>query len=549
MSKVKFLNWFKKNWHWIILIAILIFGFYVRVYHIDYPVVGYHNMKEAHTLSEMRNMYDGGNYLINEKDYHKIGEDLEYGVHGDNFPLYSWIVVLLWNIFGINIWVARLVSILFSLGSVIFTYLFIRLLFKKEIFALLSALFVSIMPLLIFFGRQAQYDIVAMFFMTGMIYHFWAWKTKGYLTRYWLLFLTFAILTVISKYTFGIIAIPLLFVFPWKKLKEDLKIKNFKQYCYVVPFAIFFVVWWFFSKSLNEGSRVVSVGIFELDVIKSLYFSSDMWSAIWNYAIIDNFTYIGMILALIAFLIMTFKIKNETYKFFFIWGLSYPLYAAIAPAQMMGHSYYQIPFAPLIAILIAYSITLIANTISCLMKSSFFKKITKLSIILIFLILMYSSLQLSTTRQFDTQFYGLDIAGEFIKENSLEDEWILASSHQDTGVVWHADRKTIDIIPKNLTQFIEFEETYGIDWLFVYQWGIQDYLYNEELSKHISENYSLKQYAFVQYGSSVQPIYLIFQKGGNTNLEDINLLLENKTVQNKNYELTSGEIFLNYINV
>jgi len=48
-------SFIKKNYPWIILSLLLIFGFYLRIYHSDYPVVGYHNWKETHYLTEARN--------------------------------------------------------------------------------------------------------------------------------------------------------------------------------------------------------------------------------------------------------------------------------------------------------------------------------------------------------------------------------------------------------------------------------------------------------------------------------------------------------------
>lgn len=36
----------KKNYVILLIVACMIFGFYLRSYHIDFPVIGYHNMKE-----------------------------------------------------------------------------------------------------------------------------------------------------------------------------------------------------------------------------------------------------------------------------------------------------------------------------------------------------------------------------------------------------------------------------------------------------------------------------------------------------------------------
>ena len=138
------LKFLKAKWPIIVLGLILIFGFYLRSYHADYPVIGYHNMKEAHTLGEAWFMYEDGDYFVNRLFYN-INLDNPEGEHVDNFPLLSWIIVLGWKLFGVKLIVARTVMILFSIGVILFTYLIIKQLFKKEDFALLSAFFVSIL--------------------------------------------------------------------------------------------------------------------------------------------------------------------------------------------------------------------------------------------------------------------------------------------------------------------------------------------------------------------------------------------------------------------
>ena len=82
----------KKNWAFIILIAIFLFGLHLRSYHLDYPVIGYHNWKETHYLTEARNFADEGFFkhgiFVPEYDYPKPARDPS-GVHADTFPMIS----------------------------------------------------------------------------------------------------------------------------------------------------------------------------------------------------------------------------------------------------------------------------------------------------------------------------------------------------------------------------------------------------------------------------------------------------------------------------
>ncbi len=439
----------KKNWVWITLIIILGLGVYLRVYHLDYPVLGYHNQKEAHSLTEIRNFYENGISLVNERDYYKPTFDAPYGKHVDNFPLFAWIIVIFWKLLGISLWSARLISVLFSLGAVLFTYLFVKKAFKRKDLALTSTLFAAIMPLWVFFGRQVQYDIIALFFMTASIYFYWCWIEKP-AAKNIILTSAFFILAGLSKYPFMIIALPMLLTFPFQRILNKEKFKRFKkQYLFACLTAIPLIFWWFFSKTINVGEKISNVAAFDLERAK-IFFTKGMWKGIYVFAVTDNYSFLFFMFALIGFIFALIKIKKRNYKFLAVWGLSYLIYALSAPPQMQGHNYYQIPYAPLIAILCAYSVLLIANSISAFVKQKKMRSALKFTLIAIIFLIMLPQIRLSITRQFDTQFYGLDVAGEYIKNNSAPDEWVMGSGHQDTGIIWHADRKMLDLVSENV---------------------------------------------------------------------------------------------------
>src|SRR3989344_7718459 len=92
-----------KNLNWIVLAIILIFGFYLRVYHLDYPVIGYHNWKETHYLTESRNFARDGffenGFFIPSFDYINFEGD-QTGAHSDSIPTLSIIIAIFFSIFG-----------------------------------------------------------------------------------------------------------------------------------------------------------------------------------------------------------------------------------------------------------------------------------------------------------------------------------------------------------------------------------------------------------------------------------------------------------------
>lgn len=78
---------------------------------------------ETRYLSVAWEMYLNGDYLIP----HKNGE-----LYTDKPPLYFWLVNIVWAIFGVNEFIARLVAPFFALLSLVFTYLIAKQLFPNK---------------------------------------------------------------------------------------------------------------------------------------------------------------------------------------------------------------------------------------------------------------------------------------------------------------------------------------------------------------------------------------------------------------------------------
>src|SRR3989344_2371112 len=111
------LQWFSKHGKWILLALIILFGMYLRAYHAGYPVIGYHNWKEVHHLSEGRNFAQDGffahGFFVPAFDYPDLDKDLS-GAHSDSFPTISILIAVIFKLFGDHVLLARWVGILFN---------------------------------------------------------------------------------------------------------------------------------------------------------------------------------------------------------------------------------------------------------------------------------------------------------------------------------------------------------------------------------------------------------------------------------------------------
>jgi len=527
----------KKRGNLTLLVLILLLGLYFRVYHLDYPVVGYHNWKEAHYLTEARNFAREGffehGFFIPAVDFpHISGEYSDpSGAHTDPFPIESILLSILFMVFGFSLAIARLFNVLLGLAGIVFIYLIVKKLFKREDLALLTALLMAISPLFIFFSRQVQEVNPALFFALFSIYMYLKWR-DDFKTKYLVLTALFMAISFVNKYSFALFAVPIFFTFPFSKLKE-------KKYLIqsITSFAVFalpVLFWYFYSKVKGaELNTLVAATQFKPSVL----FTPEFWKILNSY-IADNYTILGIIFALIGMVAFIYFFKKKFEYKFILWYLigSVP-WIFVMSDKLSGHAYHQYPIAPLIIFFMAYSFLIISTNISRVVKIKW-TKFFVLAILII--ILLIPSLQ-SRDRVFDVQFVGLDVAGEYIQENSEVNERILFPGHQSYGVLWHADRKGFAEIP-NESQIIYAENELNVTWIFLYQWGLDTI--NTPQWNYISNNYHLEQLGFqIQSNGQTSIVYILLKKGGNFDPNSLNnLTISPDTVMSKNYEFSFGEV-------
>jgi len=239
--------------------------------------------------------------------------------------------------------------------------------------------------------------------------------------------------------------------------------------------------------------------------------NSGFWASMRSYSA-DNYTFLGILFAVLGLiLVISFynRDKQLAEKFILAYGAGTILFIVFITKKLASHSYHQYPFAPLLIILMAYAFVTIGNTLGNFFISTVKEnkdttlKVLKIGIITVLLLLVYfGGADDAIDRQFDTQFLGLDVAGDYIRENSNPDERVIFSSGQSYGVLWHADRKGYDVtLIKTVEDFKEVENQ-GVTWYFVYQWGLADV--GSERWNYMSQNYELKQVGFMNTGAEQQ---------------------------------------------
>jgi 4-amino-4-deoxy-L-arabinose transferase-like glycosyltransferase len=96
-----------------------------------------------------------------------------------NFLVTQWLVSLVYRVFGVSDWGARLVSVTASVLTVLLVYLLARELYGRRRYALGAGLVMAISGYSILLGRLALLDATACFFLTAAVYCLARWMRSG----------------------------------------------------------------------------------------------------------------------------------------------------------------------------------------------------------------------------------------------------------------------------------------------------------------------------------------------------------------------------------
>ena len=88
----------------------------------------------------------------------------------------------------------------------------------------------------------------------------------------------------------------------------------------------------------------------------------------------------------------------------------------------------------------------------------------------------------------------------------------------------------------------------GVRWYLAYQWNFEN-LQKPEVQEYLMQNYEIAQIAVIGTGQQ-GPLYILFQKGGPMEAENLDVALQNfgvgKVMQSKSYETSRGPIVVSY---
>jgi hypothetical protein len=498
------------------LVAIMALGLSLRLRRIDHPPIGYHSMKEVHYLSVAKGYLDYGDFAHKRVLYSGMSEGPGYIEGLPQFQILPLIFFSLWKIFGVSIWLARLVVIAFSVGNSALMYFLARRLGGGGGLSLLGALLMAILPLSVFFGRNIQPDAPALFFLLLSTLFYLEWL-KGLRARHLALFSAAVFMMVITKGTFLFMLVPLLFLFPYRILSDATKRKLLaRQMLWPVFGVVLCAAWLLFTKStLSETGTLFPSGRLFLPHSATSAYWREQLPIVWKY-VGDNFTYLYSAFFAVG-LFAAFLDWRSPMSLYILGSLvAAVLYFVTISDFAVRHSYYHMPFLPMVCLGIAAAVDEASSFIGSKLERY---PLVKYAIPVLILLLGAPGVKASLDRHFDIQILGIDVAGRYIREHGGPDDRIFISYGSPSdgrfaawrtlyyGVLWEAGKRG-SLLPKRLDEIRLGEDERNMRWILLYktQWLPLD----QPILDYIRAHYSIMQIGY----RDGNVIYYLLHRGG-----------------------------------
>ncbi len=190
-----------------IALVILALALMVRFYHLQAPLIGVHSWRQADTAAVARN--------FNRNGYRIFYPQIDWGGNSSGlvemeFPIYPFLVSLFYKIWGVSELFGRLLSIVFSLITIMIFYLLVQQLIDRMT-ALWSCVFLGVLPFTIYYSRTFMPEAMLMMSLVAGIYFFVQWLNNSQWKYLWSS-AAFVALSCLIKIPSLYIGLPLLYL-------------------------------------------------------------------------------------------------------------------------------------------------------------------------------------------------------------------------------------------------------------------------------------------------------------------------------------------------
>lgn len=403
-------------------------------------------------------------------------------------PIFTWLEAVLFLIFGVHEWVARLISVIFSELTIIMLYFLMAQLFNSKKAGFVAGFIFAVSPMTTYYGRLAQPESMMIFFFVSSLYYFLKWKALKK-ERYLIISGLLQGLAICTKNLAILFWVPLIgyFVYQLVKVREKTEIRQLTIFLFS---SLLFVSLWFLYAFLRwDQYFLYGLGVYGVKTVKtfntqSLLIQPSFWKGL-NQNFYNCFSYVGY-LSILSLLLIYKKRKFEDLLFCAL-GLAGLFYLFIYPQHSLGHD---------------YALYLIVIPVIFFFTKLFSWKTNKRSVLTLFIIFLLmatvNSMQIyfnhyNNDGSYDWSKY---YAGIYIRNNTPPDVWVLATYPQ---IAYYAQRPSICwwlVADENLndTQIVEVFKGYKFEAVVLY--GFDDIPVNPPSAHPVFWNFFLNQYYY-----------------------------------------------------
>lgn len=434
---MKLIRLFQQEYFWLFLIIIL--AFWVRIYRIDAPIADWHSWRQADTAAVTRNFIKEGfnPFLPKYDDMSGVSENplinpLRFRFV--EFPFYNIFVYPFYLLFGISDTYHRLVSVIFSVGSIVFLYFIVKK-YENKLTAILTAILFAFLPFNVFFSRTTLPEPAFVFFALGMIYFMdkWIWESRGIWGLWGILFTSTAFLIKPWAIFFYL---PLLYPLYLKRNKFF----TFKFLALTFFALLPFLFWRLWILQQPEGIPASS-WLLNSDGIR-------FRPAFWWWIISERLGREILGVTGLAIFVIGFIIRPKNFLFH-IWALAAFGFIAVFATGNVRHNYYQILFVPVAAIFLAKGfLALIAG------NKSFMPRIWTILIALLFLPLTFYFTFKQVSGFYQINNPSIVEAGKTADKILPKDAIVLAPYNGDSAFLYQINRAGFPFVPLPISDMI-----------------------------------------------------------------------------------------------
>lgn len=336
--------------HWVLLLIVIGFGL-LHIYKLNAPILDTHAWRQADTLAVARNFLEESANIF----YPRIDIRQTYsGITGMEFPLYNYLVFLSAKVVGLHFWLARAWSVLFGLLGIGFLYGLLRRRYSQAA-ANWGAFFMAASPLWFYFARNVQPDTMMVAFSVGSLYLMQRFKDSA--KQLW--FVASVLLLSVAM----LVKLPAVFVLlPLAVIAWEGR-KALRAWMVIVASAVVAapsIVWYQHAKALSDGyglGRYFYEG-FNLKANLAVLKQAEFYKHVYVLRIPS--LVMGLVASLLAIVGFVRSILRRDWLLL-AWLVSTVVFTVLFPAKFLAHTYYSLPFVPVLAALSAVAVVWIIS--------------------------------------------------------------------------------------------------------------------------------------------------------------------------------------------